>query len=231
MAPGSDCSPRSKPTPTLPEISTGLPTPWTRPSCASTSAPPGSDWKRRRRHEPADHCLGRSRGGLTTKIYLGAESGCTHPRRDPALGQAMIRETLPRPLGPLRVASMDTVGGGRCPRNGHESKPHQDVLMFRTCWRRAPRRSSRRILQAIVGGHCRAISEPSHALAERCHIGTATIAATQASRQVRLRPRSVMSHSNHLNVTVRDESLALATSDDYAVTPDGLVRSGMAVWR
>ncbi|WP_431193212.1 IS5 family transposase [Streptomyces tendae] len=71
------CSPkpcsRSRPTPTRPATSTG----WSRstpPSSALTSTPPPRAEKgRHRQDEPGDHALGRSRGGLTTKIHLACD--------------------------------------------------------------------------------------------------------------------------------------------------------------
>nr|WP_240810994.1 IS5 family transposase [Streptomyces tendae] len=66
------CS-RSRPTPTRPATSTG----WSRstpPSSALTSTPPPRAEKgRHRQDEPGDHALGRSRGGLTTKIHLACD--------------------------------------------------------------------------------------------------------------------------------------------------------------
>ncbi|NEC51294.1 transposase, partial [Actinospica acidiphila] len=62
--------------------------------------------------EPADHALGRSRGGLTTKIHLVADGGCRplafvitpgQAGDAPAFEQVMARLRVPRRIGRPRV--------------------------------------------------------------------------------------------------------------------------------
>ncbi|GGX67290.1 IS5 family transposase [Streptomyces hiroshimensis] len=62
--------------------------------------------------EPGDHALGRSRGGLTTKIHLAADGRCRplHFVLTPgqagdalAFGQGMAAILVPRPVGRPRV--------------------------------------------------------------------------------------------------------------------------------
>ncbi|MES4908178.1 MULTISPECIES: IS5 family transposase [unclassified Streptomyces] len=69
----------------------------------SKEAPPG---------EPHDHALGRSRGGLTTKIHLAADSRCRplafvitpgQAGDAPAFPQIMARLRVPRPIGRPRT--------------------------------------------------------------------------------------------------------------------------------
>ncbi|MET8134304.1 transposase [Streptomyces sp. NPDC005251] len=62
--------------------------------------------------EPANHALGRSRGGLTTKIHLAADSRCRplafvltpgQAGDAPAFAQVMTRLRVPRRTGRPRV--------------------------------------------------------------------------------------------------------------------------------
>lgn len=62
--------------------------------------------------EPADHALGRSRGGLTTKVHLAADGNCRPPAfvlsagqagDAPAFEQIMAAIRVPRPRGRPRV--------------------------------------------------------------------------------------------------------------------------------
>ena len=75
MAPGTASSTRSWSVPTRTESWTGrsrsTPRSVALTSTARTwSAPQGALWNHKNlRHEPADHALGRSRGGLSTKIH------------------------------------------------------------------------------------------------------------------------------------------------------------------
>ncbi|WP_394298395.1 IS5 family transposase [Streptomyces rimosus] len=63
--------------------------------------------------EPADHGLGRSRGGLTTKVHLAADGRCRplaflvtagQAGDAPAFEQVMARIRVPRPVGRPRTA-------------------------------------------------------------------------------------------------------------------------------
>ncbi|WP_435811113.1 IS5 family transposase [Streptomyces tendae] len=62
--------------------------------------------------EPDDHALGRSRGGLTTKIHLAADSRCRplafvltpgQAGGAPAFAKVMVRLRVPRPIGRPRT--------------------------------------------------------------------------------------------------------------------------------
>jgi transposase len=56
--------------------------------------------------EPADHALGRSRGGLTTKIHLVVEQGQRPAATRPSPGPGG-----PRPIPPPRARPLDTPSG------------------------------------------------------------------------------------------------------------------------
>ncbi|MGY2087940.1 IS5 family transposase [Nocardia gipuzkoensis] len=66
-----ECWPRCWPWPTLLVIWTGWPRSTPRSRCTSTARAP--DTTRCQGYEPADHAIGRSRGGLTTKVHLVAD--------------------------------------------------------------------------------------------------------------------------------------------------------------
>lgn len=76
---------------------------------------------------PADHALGRSRGGLTTKIHLAADGRCRPlgfvltPGRAgdvPAFTQVMARLRVPRPAGRPRT----TAGAVLADKTSHADK-------------------------------------------------------------------------------------------------------------
>lgn len=80
---------------------------WTPWACVRTSTPPGPS-KGASAVKPDHHALGRSRGGLTAKIHLVADSRCRPlafviaPGRAgdaPAFAQVMVRLRVPRPVG------------------------------------------------------------------------------------------------------------------------------------
>ncbi|MFI2318370.1 IS5 family transposase [Streptomyces sp. CB00072] len=87
--------------------------------------------------EPDDHALGRSRGGLTTKIHLAADSRCRplafvltpgQAGDAPAFTQVMARLRVPRPVG--RPRTTPGCGPGRqgllVPRHPSSSPPTRD---------------------------------------------------------------------------------------------------------
>ncbi|NBE50940.1 transposase [Streptomyces sp. YC537] len=70
--------------------------------------------------EPHDHALGRSRGGLTTKIHLATDSRCRplaihltagQSGDAPAFPQVMSRLRVPRPVGRPRVTPQVVLAG------------------------------------------------------------------------------------------------------------------------
>ena len=100
------CSPR--PTPRATSTGSSRSTP---PSSALISTPPGPV-KSAPADEPHDHALGRSRGGLTTKIHLAADSRCRPPAfvltpgragDAPAFPEVMAQLRVPRPIGRPRT--------------------------------------------------------------------------------------------------------------------------------
>ncbi|RKT02212.1 DDE family transposase [Streptomyces sp. 3211.6] len=109
-APGSGCSPRWSHRPTPMTTSTGL-SRWTPPSCAPTNTRPGPA-KRAPAGEPADHGIGRSRGGLSTKIHLASDARCRplafvltagQAGDAPAFAHVMARLRVPRRRGRPRT--------------------------------------------------------------------------------------------------------------------------------
>ncbi|MBP5897379.1 transposase [Streptomyces sp. LBUM 1488] len=83
----------------------------TPPSSVPTSAPPGPV-KRGPGREPDDHAIGRSRGGLTIKVHLTADSRCRplafvltpgQAGDAPAFPAITARLRAPRPLGRPRI--------------------------------------------------------------------------------------------------------------------------------
>ncbi|MFE0824837.1 IS5 family transposase [Streptomyces sp. NPDC058847] len=75
--PWTGCSPkpcsRSRPTPTRPATSTGWSNRLHRRPRSPARRRHGAKRGRHRQDEPDDHALGRSRGGLTTKIHLACD--------------------------------------------------------------------------------------------------------------------------------------------------------------
>lgn len=116
MEPGSGCSPRWLHSPTLTKTSTEL-SQWTPPSCGHTSmrlepqkgAPAG---------EPADHAIGRSRGGLTTKVHLSCEAHCRPLTFILTAGQAGDAPAFAHVMGRLRV-----------PRRRRRPRTRPDVVL------------------------------------------------------------------------------------------------------
>ncbi|WP_405632416.1 IS5 family transposase [Streptomyces sp. NBC_01174] len=97
-----------RPTPTT--TSTG-PSRWTPPSCARTSMRRGPA-KGASAEEPADHAIGRSRGGLTTRIHLASDAHCRplafvltagQAGDAPAFAHVMARLRVPRRRGRPRT--------------------------------------------------------------------------------------------------------------------------------
>ncbi|MBP5895523.1 IS5 family transposase [Streptomyces sp. LBUM 1481] len=81
------------------------------PSSVPTSTPPGPV-KRGPGREPDDHAIGRSRGGLTIKVHLTADSRCRplafvltpgQAGDAPAFPAITARLRAPRPLGRPRI--------------------------------------------------------------------------------------------------------------------------------
>jgi transposase len=63
--------------------------------------------------EPADHALGRSRGGLTTKVHLACEQGRKPLATMLTGGQAYDSPHLPTVLNRIRVPARSRTGGPR----------------------------------------------------------------------------------------------------------------------
>ena len=101
-APGRESSPPCSPRPTPRATSTGS-SRSTPPSSALISTPPGPV-KSAPADEPHDHALGRSRGGLTTKIHLAADSRCRPPAFVLTPGRAGDAPAFPEVMAQLRVS-------------------------------------------------------------------------------------------------------------------------------
>lgn len=81
------------------------PSQWTPRSCALTSTRPEPE-KRDPTDEPHDHAIGRSRGGLTTKIHLAADAGCRPLAFVLTAGQAGDAPAFTDVMARLRVPRM-----------------------------------------------------------------------------------------------------------------------------
>ncbi len=141
-APGNACSPRYWPRPTRRATSTG----WCRWTPRSFALP-ARCWGPRGgapTGEPADHAIGRSRGGLTTKIRLAADGRCrplvfvlTGGQADdaPAFPQVMARLRVPRrrgrPRAPPDVVLADKAYASRSIREHLRSRRIRAVIPSR----------------------------------------------------------------------------------------------------
>ncbi|WP_369149506.1 transposase [Streptomyces sp. R44] len=140
--------------------------------------------------EPADHAIGRSRGGLTTKIHLAADGRCRPLAFVLAAGQAgdalaftavMARLRVPRPRGRPRtrpdVVLADKAYSSRAIRDHLRARGIRTVIPIpadqarEPAAARQPRRQAARLrprgIQAAQ--HRRAVHQPPQAVARHRH--------------------------------------------------------------
>ncbi|WP_443053280.1 IS5 family transposase [Streptomyces sp. NBC_00273] len=107
-------------------------------------------------HEPADHALGRSRGGLTTKIHLAADSRCRPLAFVLTPGQAGDAPAFTQVMAAIRVTS---------PKGRPRTRPVV-VLADKAYSSRAIREHlCRRRIEAVI-------PQPADQIANRKHLGS-----------------------------------------------------------
>ncbi len=171
------CSPHWSQRTTPTKASTG-PSQWTPPLCAHASMRPGPA-KRAPSGEPADHAIGRSRGGPTTKIHLASVGNCRplafvvtagQAGDAPAFAHVMARLRVARRRGRPRtrpdVVSADKAYSSRAIREHLRKRGSRAVIPVPADQRQAPRLRSRDIQAAQ---HRRTLHQPIEAVAGHSH--------------------------------------------------------------